>query len=242
VTVRSSPVTLCYHAVSETWEHLLSVSPASFERQLRLMLALRYRPASAAEIVGGRGRLFHVTFDDAFRTVWNAVPALERLGVRATIFVCTAFADDGRPLDVPELEAQARAHAEELATLSWNAIAELTARGLEIGSHTKTHPHLTALSDLELRTELRASREQVEDVLELPCRFLAFPYGEHDERVRAAARGAGYEAAFALPGRTAPWDVFALPRVGIWRRTGLFRTAVKTSSINRTVAAVRGSQ
>jgi peptidoglycan/xylan/chitin deacetylase (PgdA/CDA1 family) len=242
VTVRSSPVTLCYHAVSETWEHLLSVSPASFERQLRLMLALRYRPASAAEIVGGRGRLFHVTFDDAFRTVWNAVPALERLGVRATIFVCTAFAHDGRPLDVPELEAQAGAHAEELATLSWNAIAELTARGLEIGSHTKTHPHLTALSDLELRTELRASREQVEDVLELPCRFLAFPYGEHDERVRAAARGAGYEAAFALPGRTAPWDVFALPRVGIWRRTGLFRTAVKTSSINRTVAAVRGSQ
>jgi peptidoglycan/xylan/chitin deacetylase (PgdA/CDA1 family) len=230
--VRSSPVTLCYHAVSNSWQHQLSVSPASFERQLRLMLALRYRPASAAEIAGGRGRLFHVTFDDAFRSVWNAVPALERLAVRATIFVCTAFADGGQRLDVPE----------ELETLSWNAIAELAARGLEVGSHTKTHPHLTALSDLELRTELRASREQVEDALELPCRFLAFPYGEHDERVRAAARCAGYEAAFALPGRPAPWDVFALPRVGIWRRTGLFRTAVKTSPINRTVGVVRGWQ
>jgi peptidoglycan/xylan/chitin deacetylase (PgdA/CDA1 family) len=242
VSVRSSPVTLCYHAVSDTWEHLLSVRPASFERQLRLMLALRYRPATAAEITGGRGRLFHVTFDDAFRTVWNAVPALERLGVRATIFVCTVFADDGRPLDVPELEDQARAHAAELATLGWDALAELAARGLEVGSHTRTHPHLTALSDLELRTELRASREQVEDVLELPCRFLAFPYGEHDARVRAAARGVGYEAAFALPGRAAPWDAFALPRVGIWRQTGLFRTVVKTSPINRTVAAVRGWQ
>jgi peptidoglycan/xylan/chitin deacetylase (PgdA/CDA1 family) len=240
--VRSSSVTLCYHAVSDRWEHLLSVSPASFERQLRLMLALRYRPASAAEIASGRGRLFHVTFDDAFRTVWNAVPALERLGVRATLFVCTAFADDGRPLDVPELEAQARAHAEELATLSWSAIAELSARGLEVGSHTRTHPHLTKLSDRELRTELRASREQVEDMLELPCRFLACPYGEHDTRVRAAARSVGYEAAFALPGRAAPRDVFALPRVGIWRHTGLFRTALKTSPINRTVAAVRGWQ
>jgi peptidoglycan/xylan/chitin deacetylase (PgdA/CDA1 family) len=242
VSVRSSPVTLCYHAVSDTWEHLLSVRPASFERQLRLLLALRYRPATAAEIASGRGRLFHITFDDAFRTVWNAVPALERLGVRATIFVCTVFADDGRPLDVPELEDQARAHAAELATLGWDALAELAARGLEVGSHTRTHPHLTALSDLELRTELRASREQVEDVLELPCRFLAFPYGEHDARVRAAARGVGYEAAFALPGRAAPWDAFALPRVGIWRQTGLFRTVVKTSPINRTVAAVRGWQ
>jgi peptidoglycan/xylan/chitin deacetylase (PgdA/CDA1 family) len=242
VSLRSSPVTLCYHAVSDTWEHLLSVRPASFERQLRLMLALRYRPTSAAEIASGRGRLFHVTFDDAFRTVWNAVPALERLGVRATIFACTAFAHDGRPLDVPELEDQARAHAAELATLSWDALAELAARGLEVGSHTTTHPHLTALSDLELRTELRASREQVEDVLEVPCRFIAFPYGEHDARVRAAARAVGYQAAFALPGRTAPWDVFALPRVGIWRHTGLFRTVVKTSPINRTVAAVRGWQ
>jgi peptidoglycan/xylan/chitin deacetylase (PgdA/CDA1 family) len=240
--VRSSPVTLCYHAVSDTWEHLLSVKPASFERQLRLMLALRYRPASAAEIASGRGRLFHLTFDDAFRTVWNAVPALERLDVRATIFVCTAFADDGRPLDVPELEDQVRAHAEELATLSWTELAELAGRGLDVGSHTATHPHLTALSDLELQTELRASREQVEDMLELPCRFVAFPYGEHDARVRAAARAVGYEAAFALPGRVAPWDVFALPRIGIWRHTGPVRTVVKTSPLNRTVAAVRGWQ
>jgi peptidoglycan/xylan/chitin deacetylase (PgdA/CDA1 family) len=111
-----------------------------------------------------------------------------------------------------------------------------------VGSHTTTHAHLTALSDAELSTELRASREHIEDVLQRPCRFLAFPYGEHDERVRDAARAAGYEAAFALPGRAAPWDVFALPRVGIWRHTGLFRTAVKTSPINRAVAVLRGSQ
>jgi len=242
VSVRASPVALCYHAVSDTWEHLLSVSPASFERQLRLMIALGYRPASAAEIAGGRGRLFHVTFDDAFRSVRNAVPVLERLGVPATIFVCTAFADGARPFDVPELEDQARARPEELATLDWHGIVELADRGFEVGSHTTTHAHLTALSDAELSTELRASREHIEDVLQRPCRFLAFPYGEHDERVRDAARAAGYEAAFALPGRAAPWDVFALPRVGIWRHTGLFRTAVKTSPINRAVAVLRGSQ
>ena len=240
--VWASPVTLCYHAVSDTWEHLLSVSPASFEQQLRLMLALRYRPAAAAQIAGGRGRLFHVTFDDAFRSVRSAVPVLERFGVPATIFVCTAFVDGARPLAVPELEDQARAHPDELATLSWDGIEELAARGFEVGSHTATHAHLVTLSDAELSKELGASREQIEDVLGRRCRYLAFPYGQHDERVRDVARRVGYEAAFALPGRVVPWNVFALPRVGIWRHTGLFRTAVKTSPINRAVAAVRGWQ
>jgi len=137
---------------------------------------------------------------------------------------------------VPELAPEASAHPHELATMDWDALAELSGRGVEIGSHTKTHPHLRGLSDVELRAELVESREQLEDVLGGPCRFLAFPFGEHDARVRAAARASGYEAAFALPGRSKPWDVFAIPRVGMWRHTTLVQAAVKTSSLSSAVA------
>jgi peptidoglycan/xylan/chitin deacetylase (PgdA/CDA1 family) len=234
-------VVLCYHAVSETWNHLLAVRRVAFERQLRLMLARRYRPASAADIAANRHkRMLHVTFDDAFKSVRNAVPILERLRIPATVFACTAYADGGRVFDVAELAEEAVAHADELATMDWEALAELADHGIEIGSHTKTHAHLCSLSDSELRAELLASREQLEDVLRVPCRFLAFPYGEHDVRVRAAARAIGYQAAFALPGRARPRDLFALPRVGIWRHTGVVRAAVKTSPVHRPVAAIRG--
>jgi peptidoglycan/xylan/chitin deacetylase (PgdA/CDA1 family) len=233
-------VVLCYHAVSDGWDHLLSVRPRSFERQLRLMLACRYRPVSAADAAGRGGRLFHVTFDDAFRSVWNAVPVLERLRVPATVFACTTYADRGRAFAPPELAEEASAYPDELATMDWDALVALTERGIEVGSHTKTHPHLTSLADSEVRSELRESRERLEDILGKPCRFFSFPYGEHDERIRDAVRATGYLAAFALPGREKPHDVFALPRVGVWRQTRLPRLAVKTSSLSRPVAALQG--
>jgi peptidoglycan/xylan/chitin deacetylase (PgdA/CDA1 family) len=236
---RFEPIVLCYHGVSDTWEHLLSVRTRAFERQLKLMRVRRYAAASAADVVPGRGRLFHVTFDDALRSVSNILPILDRLRVPATVFACTEFAEGGRVLDVAELADEASVHPDELATMSWDELAELTEHGIEIGSHAKTHAHLRELSDRELRAELRGSRERLEDVLRRRCRFLAFPYGEHDERVRAAARTCGYDAAFALPGSSLPWDAFALPRVGIWRQTGLVRAVVKTSPVGWAVAARR---
>lgn len=233
-------VVLCYHAVSEGWDHLLSVHPRALDRQLRLMRARWYQPGSAADVLDGRRRVVHVTFDDGFRSVWNAVPVLERLGARATVFACSDYAEDGRTFAPAELADEASAHPDELATMDWDSLAALADRGIEVGSHTKTHPHLTAVSDSELRAELRESRERLEDVLGMPCRFLSFPYGEHDRRVRAAARASGYHGAFALPGREKPRDVFALPRVGVWRHTGLPRLAVKTSPLSRRVAVLQG--
>ena len=220
------PLVLCYHAVSDTWEHSLSVRPPDFERQLRHVGRL-YRPVSAAEIVHGRGRLLHVTFDDAFRSVDAALPALERLGVPATVFACTDLAGEGLPLAVPELAADAAAHPEELATHPWERLRELAARGVEIGSHTCSHPHLPRLGDDELDRELRESRARLEDVLRRPCRFFAYPFGDEDARVRAATRRAGYEAAFALPGDVAAPDDFAVPRLGVWRRDTLPRLTLK---------------
>jgi peptidoglycan/xylan/chitin deacetylase (PgdA/CDA1 family) len=240
VSERFRPVVLCYHAVSDAWDHLLSVRPTVFARQLRLMRARGYGAASAADVARGRGRLFHVTFDDALSSVANAVPVLERLRVPATVFACTDFARSGAVFDVPELTAEASAHPDELATMDWEALAELSERGIEIGSHTKSHPHLRGLSDLELCAELQESRQALEEMLRRPCRFLAFPYGEHDERVRSSARAAGYDGAFGLPGLSKPWDAFAIPRVGIWRHTNLVRTAVKTSPLSWPVAARRG--
>jgi len=234
------PLVLCYHAVSSTWPHGLSVAPERLERQLRLLLARGFRAGSVEDVLAGRRRLLHVTFDDAYRSVANALPALERLRVPATVFACPAYADGGRPLDVPELAAEARARPGELATMDWDALRELAARGLEVGSHTLTHPHLPRLSDAELARELRESRARLEDELRRPCRLLSYPYGDENPRVRAAAREAGYAAAFALPGRRSPVHVHALPRVGIWRKDTLFHVALKTSPLVR--ALVDGSR
>src|SRR6188472_3791821 len=104
---RSGPLVLCYHAVSVTWEHDLSVRPADLERQLRSLVRRGFRGVSAGDLLGAAGRRVHVTFDDAYKSVANAVPILERIGLHATVFGCTHYADAGRPLDVPELAGEA---------------------------------------------------------------------------------------------------------------------------------------
>jgi peptidoglycan/xylan/chitin deacetylase (PgdA/CDA1 family) len=184
--------------------------------------------------------VLHVTFDDAYTTIAPALAALERLGVPATVFVCSSYADDGRAVGVPELAEEARSHPEALRTTTWDGLAAFVERGVEMGSHTVSHPHLSSLSDSELERELSESRARIEDELRVACRFLAYPYGEHDARVRAAARRCGYEAAFALL-RTAPSPVdrFALPRIDLYRHDNLARVALKTSRAARPVAVAR---
>jgi peptidoglycan/xylan/chitin deacetylase (PgdA/CDA1 family) len=229
---RLRPLVLCYHAVSDRWEDPLAVSADSFERQLKGLLSRGYRPVDTATAVTGNGRSMHVTFDDAFRSVATAVPVLRRLGVPATVFACPGFTDGDGIFDVPDLP-QPPENAEHLLTMDWPQLRELVESGVEVGSHTLTHPHLTRLTDEELARELRESRRRLEDELGVPCRFLAYPFGEEDERVRAAARASDYDAAFALPGVQTSHDRFAVPRVGIWRTDTTGRVALKTSAAGR---------
>lgn len=235
------PLVLCYHAVSPTWRHALSVDPGGLERQLGLLVRRGYRGATAEQVLAGGGRLLHVTFDDAYRSVANGLAALERFRLPATVFACSGYADGGRPLDVPELAAEARSDPGELATMDWDALRELGERGIEIGSHTVSHPHLPDLSDEELARELRESRERIEDELRRPCSLLSYPYGDEDQRVRATARDTGYRAAFALPGRRRPVDPYALPRVGIWRKDSLPRVVLKTAPVVRRLVGALAS-
>jgi peptidoglycan/xylan/chitin deacetylase (PgdA/CDA1 family) len=229
---RVRPLVLCYHSVSDEWEHALAVTPRSFERQLSSVLRRGYRPIGADSVLDAASRTFHLTFDDAYADLLaNAIPVLERLGIPATIFAATAFAEDGRPLDVPELAGEVRANPERLATMNWDELGELSQRAFTIGSHTVTHPHLTSLSDGDLERELRDSRMHVESRLGRRCTLLAYPYGEHDSRVHAAARRAGYEAAFALGHGASRDNRFALPRVDLYRRDSLVRATLKTSFV-----------
>ncbi len=201
------PLVLCYHAVSPDWEHRLAIQPDLLLRQVRAL---------------SRFRQVRVTFDDAFRSAATVFPDLERLGVPVQIFVCTRYALVGAPLTIPELAGD---DPEQLATMNWDELREQAARGVAIGSHAVSHPHLTTLSEDDLRRELSESKEEIEDRLGRPCEDLAYPYGEHDERVRAAARAAGYRRAYALRGSRS--DAYAAPRLDLYRRHTVPRTLLR---------------
>jgi peptidoglycan/xylan/chitin deacetylase (PgdA/CDA1 family) len=81
-----------------------------------------------------------------------------------------------------------------------------------IGSHTHSHYALTTCDAPLLKKELEHSRQLLEDCLVKTVNELAFPYGDHDERVVKAAKEAGYTT---LLGAGAPAAEGVIPRAVI---------------------------
>ncbi len=131
-----TPLVLCYHAVVEGEPQRLAVRREQFESQLRSLLRRGYRAVTAADAVQQRGRLLHVTFDDAYRSVADTLPLLAELGVPATIFACTGYARDGRPFDVPELREDAAADPAAFATMDWEALRATASKAASRSART----------------------------------------------------------------------------------------------------------
>jgi peptidoglycan/xylan/chitin deacetylase (PgdA/CDA1 family) len=233
---------LCYHAVSETWQAPLSVTPRSLEEHLELVLERGYRGSTFTEAVLDPPfpKTVAITFDDAFLSVLEkGRPILERLGLVGTVFVPTDF-PDGREarLSWPGIDSWLSGeHEAELRPMSWDEVRGLADQGWEIGSHTRSHPRLPSLDDHELESELSESRKLLEERLGRPCPGLAYPYGDQDDRVVAAADRAGYTAAGALPSRLRQGGPLCWPRVGVNQRDDLRRFRLKVSRAMRLVRA-----
>jgi peptidoglycan/xylan/chitin deacetylase (PgdA/CDA1 family) len=117
---------------------------------------------------------------------------LVRHDVPASFFVTTGFVD-GDPAAVARMRSIRRA---DVTGMSWDHVSELRRAGMEIGSHTVTHPNLAILDEQTARSELRDSRRELEDRLGEPIKAIAYPFGipgvHVTPRVIGLAREAGY--------------------------------------------------
>ena len=215
---------LMYHRVgrpTHAFETAFTVTPERFRRHMYTLAAAGYRPCALSGFVDWikkRRTLpegsFVLTFDDGYASlVHHAVPILHELGWTAAVFVVTSLM--GR-LDSWMGVASPRATPQRLLTVG--ECRQLTRMGISVESHSRTHPILTALEDAALAHELRSSKDELGAALESEVRYLAYPFGQHDERVTAAARTAGYEAAFSvIPGFNRPGDdLFRLKRLDVY--------------------------
>jgi peptidoglycan/xylan/chitin deacetylase (PgdA/CDA1 family) len=207
---RSSFVAFYYHRIAGASPHdRLDVPPATFAAQLRLLRLLRFHALTPEDMLsfhcepGGvlPRRSYVLTADDAFR---DAVDAFAQAAAhRPQMFASTQLL--GRRLPWADADAA-----------TWDELAEAARQGVSVGSHTRTHRRLPDLGDDELEQELAGS---LRDLRDLPHAIpvLAYPHGDHDRRVRAAAKSAGYSAAYTTaPGRNgAGSHAFQLSRIGV---------------------------
>lgn len=72
-------------------------------------------------------------------------------------------------------------------------VAEIVARGHEIGNHSATHPHMSQLSAAQIREELRKTSDLVKSITGQPTTLFRPPYGEYNDLVVRVSREEGYE-------------------------------------------------
>jgi peptidoglycan/xylan/chitin deacetylase (PgdA/CDA1 family) len=130
-----------------------------------------------------------VTFDDGFAATFeNAMSVLERHRVPATMFLVSgrigSHNDWMTANGFPRRDLVTRAQ-----------VLAMRDAGVTLGSHTRTHPRLTAVSAPRLADEIAGSKADLEDVLGREVGYFAYPFGLLDETARAAVERAGYRAA-----------------------------------------------
>ena len=105
--------------------------------------------------------------------------------------------------------------------LDWPALREMAAAGMEIGSHSLTHPFMHRLSPADIRREFEESKRILEDGLGRPVTFASLPRGSAAPGMGGLIAALGYRAfCTSEPGLvSAATDPFAMPRIAIKRRT-----------------------
>jgi len=172
------------------------MTPSTFAAQMTALAEGGYEVLSLGEVLQAvRGerppspKAVALTFDDGYRNLLDHVlPVLKRFGFRASFFLVSDRVGGTNSWD-------ARHGDPPRPLMGWNEAAALAAEGMEIGSHSRTHPFLTNLSEPEMEDEIRGSKETIEDRLGRPVRFFSYPHGLHDERCRRLVAAAGYSGA-----------------------------------------------
>lgn len=126
-----------------------------------------------------------LTFDDGWVSDYTeAFRVLREAGLRATFFVVAGL------VDTP-------------GYVTWQQLREMLAAGMEIGSHSLTHPFMHRLGPDELRHEFGESKRVIEDRLRQPVRTASLPRGWQPPGCEAVLHELGYR-------------VFCTSRVGWW--------------------------
>jgi|APSaa5957512622_1039677.scaffolds.fasta_scaffold16573_3 peptidoglycan/xylan/chitin deacetylase (PgdA/CDA1 family) len=79
--------------------------------------------------------------------------------------------------------------------MSWDNVKEMSKNGMEIGSHTLSHPILTKLTLKQRDDEISKSKAQLEQKLDSECVSISYPNGsagDYDEELMNVVKTTGY--------------------------------------------------
>lgn len=232
---------LVYHSIKDASRpkdpFRITVPPRLFERHIRYLILSGYKIVpvdSMLDYMTGKrditGKEVVLTFDDGFLDNLDiAINVLKKNKVTATYFLVTDYID--KAVMFP-WSGNGYLYG---SPVTWEDVSKLLSMNMSIGSHTLSHINLGSISDDDknrLREEIRTSKTRLEERLNTPVKYFAYPFGSKKSYNRVTeeiVRESGYEAAFTniLGSNKKGDDLFKLKRTRIdWNDT-LFKFKMK---------------
>ncbi len=135
-----------------------------------------------------------------------------------------------REAEIQKLRGRFNGNApHEFKFSSWDEIASINRSILEIGSHTRTHPNLPALTTTsEVTQEIGGSKNVIEAKLKDKVDHFCYPAGAYDNRAVAEVKQSGYKSAVTtLPGlNKGGVDRYLIKRVVVTESMAAFKAYV----------------
>jgi peptidoglycan/xylan/chitin deacetylase (PgdA/CDA1 family) len=209
---------LCYHNVGQGPQDgkfkLLYTSVAKFERQLWTLRRLGLRGVSIRDglrhLQGNtRSNLVMLSFDDGYLdTLTRALPLLTRYGFTATCYLVSDAIGTHNSWDAEYLQ-------DNKPLMTHQQVQQWLAAGMEVGSHSCSHPRLGELAADAAEREIAGSRAALCAALGVAIDQFAYPYGSFTSATIELVKRAGYlSAVTVVPGIAgASDDRYRLPRI-----------------------------
>jgi len=225
----SKPFVLTFHYLDD---HNCGVSPscrryyypaAALEQLLRTFEARGYFIVSLSAMLKGLrenskvlflDKIVAVTFDDAHEgTYVHLLKLNENRRYPITIFVPTHHTGQMIQWD-PAMDTGIG------KVMDWSQIKTLKDLGMEIGSHTRSHCHLTQIPESLIKDEIKGSLADLKSQFPKNASqeiVFSYPYGEYNQGIADIVKEAGYLGALAnFPRNIRPGtDPFQIPRFSV---------------------------
>ena len=163
---------ITFHSIDKTGS-VLSYPPKSFANLLEALGKSGIPVVDLDELLApDTEKGLTITFDDGIQTVFTtALPILRDYDVPAHLFLTTAVA--GKDNQWPGQAVT----APDFNMLSWEQIGQLHDAGVNIESHTHSHPDLRTLSQYETEQECEQADGLIETRVGRRPQYFAYPYG-----------------------------------------------------------------
>ncbi|EKD56144.1 MAG: polysaccharide deacetylase [uncultured bacterium] len=187
----------------------LSVSPTTFDSQLKWLKDNGYQTVDFRYLEKPfevNYKPLIITFDDGYQDAYtNALPVLTKYNFTATFYIITN-------------------NIGKYNYLTWDQITQLKNNGMDIGSHTLSHPDLSKATNSRVENEITQSKKVLEEKIGVVITDFCYPSGKYGDKVIEALKKNNYTTATTTISGiydSNKNNLFEIPRLRMTNQTNL---------------------